>query len=326
MPSTQPLNQPFTFIIGCPRSGTTLLRAMLHSHSEIAVPPESYFILPALRYSPVNVEFDSKDRRAILDQILDQKSFEKWGLDRVDLLSIVEDDSIKDAAATVASVYAAFASLHGKKIAIDKTPHHTEHVGRLSRAYPDSRFIHLVRDGRDVIPSLQAMPYFPPKYRDAAMYWRERSLSGRGALAIVGSSRYHEVRYEDLLADPERELSRLCGFLGFEFEPEMLTYHERAESVIASMGNVDYHQNIRRAPAPTRDWRTDYDQRTLALFEAIAGDALAVFGYEPGPEPSWRQRAQAASLHSWSRFSKRFEQIRLRAASRLGRRVRGGPR
>ncbi|MSX82188.1 MAG: hypothetical protein F2736_05290, partial [Actinobacteria bacterium] len=136
MPSTQPPGQPFTFIIGCPRSGTTLLRAMLGSHSEISVPPESYFILPALRTTPVNGEFGSSDRRAILDEVLAQKSFKKWRLNADDLLPILEDDSIKTAAATVAAVYAVFARVHGKKIAIDKTPHHTEHVGRLSSAYP----------------------------------------------------------------------------------------------------------------------------------------------------------------------------------------------
>lgn len=293
---------------------------MLDSHSEIAVPPESYFILPALRHASVNGEFGSSERRAILDEVVAQKSFKKWRLDAEDLLPIVEDDSINSAAVTVAGVYAVFAKVHGKKIAIDKTPHHTEHVGRLSDAYAGSRFIHLVRDGRDVIPSLQAMPYFPQKYRDAAIYWRERSLSGRGALGIVGSSRYHEVRYEDLLADPERELSRLCGFLGIDFEPEMLTYHERADEVISGMGTVESHQNIRRAPAPTRDWRTDYDQRTLGLFEAFAGDALAAFGYEPGPAPSSRQRAQAAALHLWDPIRKRLQILGLRASSLLGRR------
>ena len=308
-PSTQPSLQPFIFIIGCPRSGTTLLRAMLASHSEIAVPPESYFILPALRHKPANGEFGSIDRRAILDAVLAQKSFKKWRLNADDLLPIVEDDSIKTAAATVAAVYAVFAEAQGKKIAIDKTPHHTEHVDRLSSAYPSSLFIHLVRDGRDVIPSLEAMPWFRLKYRDAALYWRDRALSGRGALGIVGSARYHEVRYEDLLLDPQRELSRLCGFLGFDFEPEMLTYHERAEDVISGMGSIGSHQNIRRAPAPTRDWRTDYDKRTLALFEAFAGDALAVFGYEPGPEPSWRQRAQATALHAWVPVKKRIETL-----------------
>lgn len=79
------------------------------------------------------------------------------------------------------------------------------------------------------------------------------------------------MRYEDLLSDPERELTRLCRFLVLDFEPEMLTYHERADEVIAGMGTLGSHQNIRRAPAPTRDWRTDYDERTLALFEAFAG-------------------------------------------------------
>ena len=283
-----------------------MLRAMLDSHSEIAVPPESYFILPALRHTPVNGEFGSIDRRVILDAVLAQKSFVKWRLNDGDLLPIVEDDSIKSASATVAGVYAVFAEVHGKKTAIDKTPHHTEHVGRLSNAYPGSRFIHLVRDGRDVIPSLQAMPWFPLRYRDAALYWRDRALSGRGALGIVGSSRFHELRYEDLLSDPERELTRLCRFLELDFEPEMLTYHERADDVIAGMGTLGSHQNIRRAPAPTRDWQTDYDKRTLALFEAFAGDALAVFGYEPGPEPSWRRRAQAAALNAWVPVKKRI--------------------
>jgi len=82
---------------------------MLDSHSEIAVPPESYFILPALRHTPINGEFGSIDRRVILDAVLAQKSFVKWRLNDGDLLPIAEDDSIKSASATVAGVYAVFA-------------------------------------------------------------------------------------------------------------------------------------------------------------------------------------------------------------------------
>lgn len=308
---------PFTFIIGCPRSGTTLLRAMLDSHPAVAVPPESYFLVPILRHEAEYRTAGGVDRTAVVRAVAGNVSWPSWQVAPEVLDGIAADASLTTVPATLRAVYDRYAELHGKVRAIDKTPRHTEHVALLSRAYPDSRFVHLVRDGRDVVPSLQSMPYFPPRFADAALYWRDRALSGREARTVVGAARFHELRYEDLVTDPERHLEPLCEFLGIVYSPEMLEYTARAESVIAGTVGGSAHENIRRAPGRTRDWRTTMDRRELARFEALAGDALAIFGYDRGPAPSVALRAEAVARHGADTLGKRTRILRARIRRRL---------
>lgn len=303
---------PFTFIIGCPRSGTTLLRAMLDSHPDIAVPPESYFLVPILRHAADYRRDGGVDRAAILRAVAGNVSWPSWGVEPAELEWIVADTTLTTVPATLRAVYDRYAAIHGKRRSIDKTPRHTEHVGLLVAAYPDARFVHLVRDGRDVVPSLRSMPYFPARFADAALFWRDRALSGREARTIVGPSRYYELRYEDLVTDPERHLEPLCRFIGIEYSPAMLEYTARAESVIAGTVGGSAHENIRRAPTRTRDWRTDMAARDVARFEALAGDALAVFGYERGPAPSAALRVEALARHGADTVGKRTRILRAR--------------
>lgn len=308
---------PFTFIIGCPRSGTTLLRAMLDSHPEFSVPPESYFLVPVLVRARQYGAGAGFDRAGVLRDVAGNVSWPTWQVGPEFLEGIGADASLTDAPATVRAVYDRYAALHGKRVAIDKTPRHTEHVALIAHAYPDCRFIHLVRDGRDVVPSLRSMPYFPARFADAALYWRIRALHGRAARGVVGPTRFHELRYEDLVRDPERQLEPLCEFLGVEYSPAMLGYTSRAEQVIAGMGNRAYHENIQRAPQRTRDWRTDLSERDAARFEALAGDALAMFGYDRGPTPGVPLRVEAALRHGADAAAKRGRILRTRIRRRL---------
>jgi hypothetical protein len=308
---------PFTFIIGCPRSGTTLLRAMLDSHPDLAVPPEAYFLVQTLRNESRYATASGVDRAAVVRDVAANVSWPSWQVPDAALDAIAADESLTTVPATLRAIYDHYAASLGKRRAIDKTPRHTEHVALLARTYPGSRFVHLVRDGRDVVPSLQSMPYFPPRFADAALYWRDRALSGREARTLVGAARHHELRYEDLVTDPERHLEILCGFLDVAFAPEMLDYTDRAEAVIAGTVGGAAHENIRRAPGRTRDWRTDMAPRDAARFEALAGDALAIFGYERGPAPSVAGRLEAVARHGADTVAKRTRILRARVRRSL---------
>jgi hypothetical protein len=97
----------------------------------------------------------------------------------------------------------------------------------------------------------------------------------------------------------------------------MLEYTTRAEAVIAGTVGGDAHANIRRAPARTRDWRADMDPRDVARFEALAGDALAIFGYDRGPAPSVGLRVEALARHGADTLGKRTRILRARIRRRL---------
>lgn len=292
-----PTEPPFAFIIGCPRSGTTLLRAMLDSHPGVAVPPEAYFTVRALRRAARYGERTAFDRAALLEDIRGDVAWPKWSFDDARLEPIAGDASLTTVPAVLRAIYDEYARGEGKARSIDKTPRNTEHVSLLDGAFPGARFVHLVRDGRDVLPSLRSMPHFPSGFAEATLFWRDRAVSGRDARRVVGTSRYHELRYEDLVTDPERHLVPLCEFLGLEYDPAMLDYPRRAEAVMAGTVGETFHGNLRRAPTRTRDWRQDLSAGEVERFEALAGDALGMFGYERGPQPALRLRAEALGRH-----------------------------
>lgn len=274
------MSATFPFVIGCPRSGTTLLRAILDAHPALAVPPESYFLVPALRRADRYASSDGVDRSALLDDVVANLSWRQWALDEAALSAIRDDPTLVTVAAVMRAIYAAYAETQGKTRYADKTPQHSLHVRLLATAFPEARFVHLLRDGRDVVPSLLEMPFFPDRFARAALFWQERVEGGLAARTLVGDDRYHELRYEDLVADPERETRALCAFLDLSFEPAMLEYHERAEQVIAGVYDAGHHLGVLRPPAPTRDWRTGLPPRRVALFEALVGETLDRAGYE----------------------------------------------
>ena len=287
--------RPFPFLVGCNRSGTTMLRAMLDSHPEVAVPPEAYFVVSALNRAAAYERGDHLDLDTLLADLRSNPSFRRnWQLSAESLATLREDDGPADTAAALAGLYSGYATERHKPRYADKTPQHVLHIELLARSFPRSRFVHLIRDGRDVVPSLLENRHGPTRFPAAVEYWRSRVLAGRRAGERLGPSRYHEIRYEELVADPEAKLAQMCAFLDLRYSPEMLEYPTRAGEVVA--GTFDARPHLGVAKAPTRDlrnWRTAMPDHQVQLFEALAGDALDTFGYERSPmAPSSRVRVE----------------------------------
>ncbi len=99
--------------------------------------------------------------------------------------------------------------------------------------------------------------------------------------ARLGPERYHELRYEELVADPERILRELCAFVELPYDERMLRYHEQADRLVPSLSHSEHHGNLYKPPtAGLRDWRRDLSPQDVAVFEALAGDLLDELGYE----------------------------------------------
>ncbi len=272
----------FPFLVGCNRSGTTMLRAMLDSHPDVAVPPESYFVVPILNHAPDYERGDGLDLDSLLADARGNPSFRRnWQLSAESLATLRGDDGPRDTADALARLYACYSSERGKSRYADKTPQHVLHVELLARSFPGSRFVHLIRDGRDVVPSLLENRHGPTRFADAVDYWRTRVLAGRRAGDQLGPSRYREIRYEALVADPPGTLADICAFLDLAYAPEMLEYPTRASEVVAGTFDARPHLGVARPPtANVRNWRTAMPDHQVQLFEALAGDALDTFGYE----------------------------------------------
>jgi hypothetical protein len=264
---------PF-FIVGSARSGTTLLRLMLNAHPDVAVPPESRFITELWAHSP------EVDRRSFLDALRTHARFNAWELPIERVEEELGDRSPIVYADAIDAVYRAYTKARGKKTWGDKTPRYVEDIPFLARQFPDARFVHLVRDGRNVALSYADVPFGPKTVAKAADLWARRVSTGMRDGRALGPDRYLEMRYEDLVEDIEGRAKEICDFLGLAFDAGMLDYTERARSDVLPRA-AKYNPHVTEKPiAQTRSWQTDMPDRHVAVFEVIAGSVLAELGYE----------------------------------------------
>jgi hypothetical protein len=274
-------------ILGVSRSGTTLLKAMLDAHSQLAIPTESYFV-PQLwdRHG------ERPDPDAFVADLRRLSRLREWGVDPDDVgRRLPAEPTFAEA---VQAIYLDYAEARGKPRFGDKTPLYMQHLDVLPRAFPDARYVHIVRDGRDAALSLLAMtraPRFnlarPRGVGDFACAWRREV---RAARRFGREHAYFELRYEDLVAEPEARLREVAAFVGLEFESGMLEYHRREDPALYAD-----HPRLAEPPVPdTRSWRNELRPRDTELFEAIAGDLLSELGYDRAhPRPGRRARAAA---------------------------------
>jgi hypothetical protein len=163
---------------------------------------------------------------------------------------------------------------------IDHTPRNMNFASTISEEFPDGRFVHIVRDGRAVAASLLRVDWGPNTIDEAARMWLVRLSYGLAAEAATeGVIPVTRVRYEDLVAEPEPTLRRLCEQLELEYHPDMV----EAGGFTPPASSRSIHELVGRSPEPDRTeaWRRELTARQIEIFESIANDALRMVGYAP---------------------------------------------
>ena len=234
------VRSPF-FVIGSPRSGTTMLRLMLTMHPRLVVPPECGFLLWLQpQFGPWNRgDFsDESNQIEFCRAVVTSRKFQTWQLSEKEVITAVEASRPESYADACAAIYRLFASHEGKPDAIwgDKNNYYLAHIANIKELYPWARFLHIVRDGRDVACSYREVmaqsrtspyhPDLPVAIADIARQWAGDVQSIRTQFAALPGNHALETRYEDLVSDPEQELGRICDWLGIAYAPEMLLFHE----------------------------------------------------------------------------------------------------
>jgi hypothetical protein len=274
---------PF-FIVGSARSGTTLLRLILNAHPDVAVPPESRFIVELFTGD------DDVDARAFLDRLGAHHRFHTWELPIEAVREEIGDATRLPYAEAMGAAFRAYARDHGKSRWGDKTPRHVEHIPLLAGLWPAARFIHLIRDGRDVARSYADVPFGPKTVGKAAKLWADRVRTGIRDGRRLEQGRYLEITYEDLVDDAEGETKDVCDFLQLDFDSGMLDYTERARDSVLPRASM-YNPNVTQKPSRIRSWHESMARGQVEIFEAVAGDVLSELGYERAfPEPSSKAR------------------------------------
>lgn len=286
---------PAPFVVGVGRSGTTLLRLMLDSHPELAIPPETGFAPDVIR---------ACGRRGarpadLIALLREQRSWGDFDVDEAELERRFAAAPRLDAGSALREFYGLYAEGHAKPRWGDKTPAYVKRMPMIERALPEARFVHVIRDGRDVALSRakRSLRKPAPPAR-AAETWRKRILRARQQSKRL--RHYIEVRYEDLVTDTEATLRRVAEAIELDWDPVMLRYHERAPERLAEISRdlpakgtkaerpgterAAAHALAKEPPKPDRiaTWRERMSQDDRAAFESVAGDLLADLGYEVG--------------------------------------------
>jgi hypothetical protein len=281
---------PAVFVVGAPRSGTTLLRLMLDAHPRLAIPHETAFVPRALALG------DGAGREGLARFLLGFPTWPDMATTEEELrdaLTRVEPFTVADG---LRAFYRRYAAARGKERWGDKTPLYALHLPVVAAAFAEARFVHVIRDGRDVAVSLRPLWFAPGQdMTSLANEWSRHVLAARAAGAELGA-RYLEVRYEDLVRDPRGELSRVTDLLDLPFAPEMLRYFEgaterlregQAREDAAGRVLVSQEQRLRNQemaqrpldPARVGRWRDELSAAEEAELAAAAGELLASLGY-----------------------------------------------
>lgn len=289
----------FPFFVGSGRSGTTLFRNVFDAHPKLAVMHEGHFIGAMARMRRRYESSEGVEIGVFMRDLFNNDNFRRQGLTRPaveEALAAKAPQRLSDAIRTVLEAYAA---AHDKPYYGDKTPGYVAQISELAAMFPDAKFVHIIRDGRDVGMSyLERDEWGPATMAEAALYWRSRVGRGRKAGSALGAGRYREVRYEDMVEDPEGTVMGLCRFLGLEYDMAMMEYHHRGREFAASTKHPEAFSGLAKPVTKgMRDWRTEMDPDDVALFETIAGDLLAELGYDVtgiGGDGKLRTQALAA--------------------------------
>lgn len=270
------------FIVGVDRSGTTLLTMMLDMHSQLWIPNESHFIVNFYEKYQDVAELKCKEfRKNIVSEILNERYVREWNIDiSLDKVDVSDCRSLSD---IIGAFYKSCAVSKGKIFWGDKTPRYLVHVDVLNKLFPKSRFIHIVRDGRDVAESISRMWWGANDFASALKSWERRIELGSKMLNMLPQGRYMQLRFEDLVLNTKKELQRVTDFLELPFEESMLGYSSVAAAKVG--GRIDkHHSGLMQSPqaSETYRWKKRLSYADQALAWHIAGRMLRRFQYDEG--------------------------------------------
>ncbi|MBM7623039.1 sulfotransferase [Sporohalobacter salinus] len=247
--STQSLScNPF-FIIGCGRSGTTLLRSILNAHSDISIPPE-FVALAELIKTYKNFNYISWND--LLNMIISVfKSTPHFSIWKVELSEIYEqlldlEQKERTLAKIIDTIYNNFLqhNFSQAKIWGDKTPLNTLNIELIDEVFPDAKYIHLIRNGKDVVSSYLNSTKYVNSVERACARWNKHVSKGLEFKESQNKDEYLEVYYEDLVTNPSQEVEKICNLIGVEFNSTMLNYHDQLSKLDDT--KAEQHKNLHK--------------------------------------------------------------------------------
>ena len=273
------------FVVGAPRSGTTLLQFMLKSHPSISFPSgESHFIVPALqRYGSSRFESVESVREALEFMYkarpdFFQEELHGFEFDAATLAPELFEAGCHDVATVISGMFAKNCRGEGKNRWGERTPYYVLHMPLIKKFFPNAQFIHMIRDGRDVALSVEVRANDFGIYNDyiSAEMWVKYVDEGKRLGAQLGQD-YIEVRYEDLISEPETVMKKITTFLGEEYDAALVNYKKTS-------GPADKDPLLTKPvdKANKNKWAASMSADRVRVFESVAASTLVGCGYELG--------------------------------------------
>jgi hypothetical protein len=267
------------FIVGSPRSGTTLLRNLLNRHPAIAIcRATDFYHYVYLRQRSFGDLSDLRNRERLTKEYLSLQRIQRMQVDLKALGDILLRDGISYPA-FFACLWRYYAEVHGKRRCGEKNARHAMFTEALCEWYPGARILHIVRDPRDAVASLMRMPFAPNNAIGATRLWLSHNLAAHRSRH---RPQYLGLRYERLVADPEGELKRICKFVGEEYSPDMLVPNHDSTADRPWLHRAQERVTQERVER----WREELCAADVSLVEWTMGANMQVFDYQPAGRPA----------------------------------------
>ena len=283
------INTPFFFIIGRPRSGTTLLRHLFDAHPNVIIPSECNYILALSGKYKRQKKFTRKTLEHFLDDLKRTKSFDTLSMDdellKKNVFSVPENITYPELCKIV---HATYASIHEKKEILligDKNPaYSSENFSKVFSLFPEAKYIHLIRDYRDQITSLLTAGFKLPSPAFIAIAWK-KSINTINNFKKKFPDHFYTIRYEDFVREPEMHLKKICCFLGIKFQEDIFNFIDKKNEYLNHHPSYKYGQLHQRLFQPINSNRIgiyhDFlNSRDLAVVEKIVGNVSKQYGYK----------------------------------------------
>jgi len=311
--------EPFVFLVGCARSGTTLLQRIVDAHPQIAVTPELHWITDRFKNGSWMAP-EGEVTAELLATLTEHKRFRQLECSRQEFAGLLEAGRPVSYPTFLNRLFALYGRKKGKPLVGNKTPAYVRRLPLFHQIWPGAKFVHIIRDGRDVCLSVlnwyhadrtagRYSTWAEDPVSTTALWWERKVRLGQQGGESLPPDLYYEISYESLVHQPAEECAKLCAFLGVPYEEKMLRFHEGRTR---NKPGLDAKKAWLPITPGLRDWRTQMPPADQERFEAVAGDLLDELGYPRAfPRPSAEVAERAA------RFRASFTEEMLREEEEL---------
>lgn len=280
---------PLFFIIGRPRSGTTLLRMLFEAHPQVTVPPESPFIVFLYKKYGRITRWDEATITAFCDDVMAQRYFSKWLIERDTLLEwLLQEKGEHTYQHMVKKVCLAYHSVYPKSDIVligDKNPAYALYINRVHQIFPEAKIIYITRDYRDNYLSLTRVNFEVPVVPLVVYRWKF-ALKMALELKKKNPDKIYMLRYEDLATNPEPHLRAMCKFLDLPFDASVFSFYEKKAEMEQAYGGSDEIKTIHRSllnPISTDRldrWKEEMTPGQIRMADLVAGKLADETGYK----------------------------------------------